>query len=108
MGILKRAANNARAMGCEVSMGQNQIKIDGVEYDSLHTDSIPPIFLPNGNVETLDNTQPLPPPPPPSKCETSDIIPKMQGKGRTLRYDHSIYAENAPGPGLFLSRLFPK
>ena len=47
LGILKRAANTARAMGCEFFYGQNNIKIDGIEYDSLHTNTIPPIYLPD-------------------------------------------------------------
>ena len=51
MGILKRAANTVRALGHVVFMSQeqHQLKIDGVEYDSLHTENIPQIFLPDEN-----------------------------------------------------------
>ena len=48
-GILKRAANTARAMGLEVFSSPNQIRIDGVEYDSMNVDKIPPIYLPDEN-----------------------------------------------------------
>ena len=59
MGILKRAANNARAQGREVYSQPHQIKIDGVEYDTSHTNDIPVEFLkPNIN---FDPRVPLPP-----------------------------------------------
>ena len=47
MGILKRAATNARAQGREVYSTPYQIKIDGVEYDMTHIDSLPAIYLEN-------------------------------------------------------------
>ena len=45
MGILKRAAKNARALGREVFSQPHQIKIDGVEYGVLHIKEIPNEYL---------------------------------------------------------------
>ena len=58
MGILKRAANNARAYGREVYSQPQYINIDGVEYDLSHIDNIPAEYL-KSNVDLQD-----PPPPP--------------------------------------------
>ena len=45
LGILKRAATNARAQGSEFFSSVYRIKIDGVEYDTEHVKDIPGIFL---------------------------------------------------------------
>ena len=60
MGILKRAANNARSLGREVYSQPHQIKIDGNEYDLSDINKIPNVyFKPSEEVTHID-----PPPSP--------------------------------------------
>ena len=61
MGILKRAANNARALGLEVFSQPHQIKIDGIEYDTDHIKEIPNNYLKPDVNPRANVPPPLPP-----------------------------------------------